>query len=365
MEDLFTTAHRALDRARELCPTGRPEGLGAGELVALSEALGTLRRAADAALAPVAAEIGRQSRTELGADSLARKNGFRSAAVMISTVVGTTTGEAARAMRIGESTTPRVTLTGHQAPPKYPHVAAALNATTIGALAAGVIVAACERLALRADPAALDRLERMLVNRAPGLTLDQLQKLILRAEAHLDPDGVEPRDTERRSNRALSIHEDRDGMLVLSGRLDPETAAPVKAAVEGLVTGMLRRRRDAARDGDADAGPVIEDTRTVAQMRADALADLCRHALGCDSIPQHPATTVVVRMTLEDLQAGTGSATIDGIPAPVSIPTARRLAADAQIIPCVLGGNSDILDWGRAKRLFTPAQKLALVERDG
>ncbi|MCX6503097.1 MAG: DUF222 domain-containing protein, partial [Microbacterium sp.] len=310
MEDLFTTAHRALDRAQALCPTGRPEGLGAGELVALSEALGTLRRAADAALAPVAAEIGRQSRTELGADSLARKNGFRSAAVMISTVVGTTTGEAARAMRIGESTTPRVTLTGHQAPPKYPHVAAAVNATRIGTLAAGVIVTACDRWAVRADPAALDRVERMLVDRAPGLTLDQLQKLILRAEAHLDPDGVEPRDTERRSNRALSIHEDRDGMLVLSGRLDPETAAPIKAAVEGLVTGMLRRRRDAARDGDADAGPgadahagqgggpVIEDTRTVAQMRADALADLCRHALGCDSIPQHPATTVVVRMTL-------------------------------------------------------------------
>ncbi|MCX6503516.1 MAG: HNH endonuclease signature motif containing protein, partial [Microbacterium sp.] len=68
---------------------------------------------------------------------------------------------------------------------------------------------------------------------------------------------------------------------------------------------------------------------------------------------------------LEDLQAGTGSATIDGVPAPVSIPTARWMAADAQIIPCVLGGNSDILDWGRAKRLFTPAQKLALTERDG
>jgi hypothetical protein len=363
MEDLFETAHRALDRARALCPSGRPEGLGPAELVALSEALGTLRRAADAALAPVAAEIGRQSRPELGKDSLARKNGFRSPAAMISTVVGTTSGEAVRAMKIGESTAPRMTLTGDATPPKNPHVAAALNAATIGTLAAGAIVAACERLSFRADPAAVDQLEKTLVERAPGLSLEGLQKLILRAEAHLDPDGVEPRDAERRGDRSLSIHEDRDGMLVFSGRFDPETGAPVKAAVEGIVSGMLRRRADAAL-GEG-AGASAEDTRTVTQMRADALAEICRHALGCEAVPQRPSTTVVVRMRLEDLQAGTGSATIDGVAAPVSVSTARRMAADAQVIPCVLGGDSEILDWGRAKRLFTPAQKLALVERDG
>jgi hypothetical protein len=370
MGDLFETAHRALDRARALCPGGRPEGLAPGDLVALSEALGTLRRAADAALAPVAAEIGRQSRAELGRDSLARKNGFRSPAAMISTVVGTTAGEAMRAMRIGESTAPGTTLTGDQTPPKNPHVAAALNSATIGALAAGAIVAACQRLALRADAAAIDRLEKTLVEAAPRLPLEALQKLILRAEAHLDPDGVEPREAERRGDRALSIHEDRDGMLVLSGRFDPETGAPVKAAVEGLVSGMLRRRHESSRDtaGTREADAVDgapEDVRTPAQMRADALADICRHALGCDSVPQRPSTTVVVRMSLSDLDAGTGSATIDGIAAPVSVSTARRMAGDGQIIPCVLGGDSEILDWGRAKRLFTPAQKLALVERDG
>jgi hypothetical protein len=31
----------------------------------------------------------------------------------------------------------------------------------------------------------------------------------------------------------------------------------------------------------------------------------------------------------------------------------------------VLGGSGEVLDLGRAARLFTPAQKLALVERDG
>ncbi|MBD3752489.1 MAG: DUF222 domain-containing protein, partial [Micrococcales bacterium] len=87
--------------------------------------------------------------------------------------------------------------------------------------------------------------------------------------------------------------------------------------------------------------------------------------LSCDRVPTGPATTVVVRMSLEELQSGIGAATIDGLEQPVSAAAVRRLAADAQIIPCVLGGGSEILDWGRLKRLFTPAQKLALAGRDG
>lgn len=35
------------------------------------------------------------------------------------------------------------------------------------------------------------------------------------------------------------------------------------------------------------------------------------------------------------------------------------------MIPWVCGGEGEILDWGREKRLFTTAQRLALAERDG
>jgi hypothetical protein len=35
------------------------------------------------------------------------------------------------------------------------------------------------------------------------------------------------------------------------------------------------------------------------------------------------------------------------------------------VIPCVLGGDSEILDWGRERRLYSKSQKLALGERDG
>ena len=40
------------------------------------------------------------------------------------------------------------------------------------------------------------------------------------------------------------------------------------------------------------------------------------------------------------------------------------MAAEAHIIPAVLGGPSEVLDLGRSNRLFSRAQRLALDERD-
>lgn len=157
------------------------------------------------------------------------------------------------------------------------------------------------------------------------------------------------------------MREERNGMIVLTAHLDPEHAAPVKTAIEALVTADLRAQRDASPDAPQ---------RSVRQMQADALARLAEHALGCDrrDLPLEGAT-VIVRMTLDDLvdDSGScsGSATIDGLAAPISVATARRMAAGGSVIPCVLGGGSEILDWGRRRRLFSPAQRLALGERDG
>lgn len=326
------------------------------ELMAVNQAFGALKRHVDAAYAPVAAEISRQSRRELGKDSIAKKQGFASAVVLISTTTGTSVGEAARIVQVGEAIAPRVALSGEPLPAKHPHVAEAVASGRLGMTAAAAIITLLDKLALRVDAARLDVGERQLATLAPGLRPDELNRLLSRAEAHLDPAGLEPRHEEGRAERTFVIQE-RDGMLVLTGKLDPETGAPVRAALDAYV-GETLRRNEHGEDGE-------QDSRSVKQMQADALSDLCRHALGCDDVPTGPTATIVVRVDLADLQNGTGAATIDGIDQPIPAATARRLAADAQVIPCVLGGDSEILDWGRAKRLFTPAQKLALAERDG
>ncbi|MFG6403030.1 DUF222 domain-containing protein [Microbacterium sp. P04] len=381
MDEQIASVVAALNAVAGVAGGRSVEALAPGELMAVNEGLGRARRLLDATYTSVAAEINRQSRPELGKDSFAKKQGYRTPATLISATTGTSVGEAVRIVAVGDATAPRVSLTGEVRPAKHQQVREALVAGRIGMPAATAIITMLDRVALRADAASLANMERQWAEAAPGLTLEQLQKLIQRAEAHLDPDGVEPREAELRGDRSLTIREERSGMIVLTGRFDPETAAPIKTAIEGMVAGMLHRR-DAGNTpglapGDADGGldagggdgaggtQVVEDVRSVKQMQADALSALCRHGVSCDQVPTGVTTTIVVRMSLEDLEKRAGWATIDGINQPVSAATVRRMVSDAQVIPCVLGGDSEILDWGRAKRLFTPAQKLASAERDG
>ncbi|WP_062379323.1 HNH endonuclease signature motif containing protein [Demequina pelophila] len=242
-------------------------------------------------------------------------------------------------------------------PPAFPHVAAALESGRLSVEFATAITTMLE--ALDPDHVGADRIEaaeRDLVERAAGLTLDQLQRIVRRFRASLDAQAHQRRLERLREQRTLTLRESRDGMVDISGRLDPETAAAVRAALEALVGDAMRRSRDA----------LGEDTRTTGQMRADALAALCRHAIGCDaSTLPLSTTTVVVRMTLEDLRRGNGQAELDGSTEPVDIDTARRLAASADVIPAVLGSKGELLNLGRRQRLFSNAQRCALVERDG
>jgi hypothetical protein len=69
-------------------------------------------------------------------------------------------------------------------------------------------------------------------------------------------------------------------------------------------------------------------------------------------------------MTLEALLDRLRGAAVADNDEVLSAATARRVACEADIIPVVLGGPSHVLDIGRADRYFTPAQRLALAQRD-
>ena len=330
------------------------------QLMAVTNAIGLVQRRLDAMHVDVAAEISRESRPELGADGLAKQQGYRTPARLIAAATGVSTGDASRLVRVGEATAPRTDLLGARLPAKYPLVRESLASGALSAQAAALIIALLDRCRIVAGAARIAEGERALTDTAAGLDLDDVRRLVLRAEAWLDPDGVEPRAEERRGKRSLTMFE-RDGMVHLNAQLDAETAAPVVTAIRGYVTAAFAARKDAP---DAEAPDA--DRRSVPMIQADALAVFCAHVLGCESerVPLAGAT-VIVRMTLDDLQSGTGSAAIDGLDQVIDVGAARRMAAGGGVIPCVLGGDSEILDWGREKRLFTRAQRLALVERDG
>jgi 5-methylcytosine-specific restriction protein A len=338
---------------------GDASGLSREQLIVVEAAIGVVQRTLDGVHAEVAARIAYESRAELGASSLAKEHGFRTAGKLIAASSGVSAGDAARLVRVGEATAPRSDLLGGRLPARYEVVREALASGRIGVPAAGLIVALLDRCRIVAGVERIAEAERLLVERAAGLGLDELRTLITRAEAWLDPDGLEPKEEEKRAKRSLTIVE-RDGLVHLNAVLDAETAAPVVTAIRGFVSAAFAARQDAPDAGAADA-----DRRTVPMIQADALAAFCGHVLGCGSRMPLAGATVIVRLTLDDLRNGTGTASVDGIDQPVSVGAARRMAAGGGIIPWVMGGRSEILDWGREKRLFTRAQRLALAERDG
>jgi hypothetical protein len=221
----------------------------------------------------------------------------------------------------------------------------------------GVDVAALFTGAL-ADLPDIDRTRTLFskaLAKAPGLPLHHVRKLVWRAQALADLAAWERREERQHEARVVTVRDEADGMVTLIARLAPLAAAPVRAVLDAGVRWAMQQRRDDPRS----------DTRTPGQMRSDILVDLCQHALDCTQATSGVKTTVVVRLTRAELESGLGLGEIDGTSQPISAAALRRAAADAEIIPVILGGASEILDWGRSRRLFTAAQRLALVERDG
>jgi hypothetical protein len=105
------------------------------------------------------------------------------------------------------------------------------------------------------------------------------------------------------------------------------------------------------------------------ERMAAALLELCRRfnngTVG-DGVSR-PTVDLIVVITYDqlfgDAQAAGICTTIDGTPLPVS--TVRKLLVDAKVYPVVMGGNGEVLDYGRGKRFFTEIQRRAIAVRDG
>jgi hypothetical protein len=89
-------------------------------------------------------------------------------------------------------------------------------------------------------------------------------------------------------------------------------------------------------------------------------------ALPAKALPTHGggATTVVVTIDFDRLKEKVGAAELSTGDV-VSASEAMRLACNADLVPLVLGGKAQPLHLGRARRLFSKEQRLAMGIRDG
>jgi hypothetical protein len=131
---------------------------------------------------------------------------------------------------------------------------------------------------------------------------------------------------------------------------------------------MLRRHllalANPARHAEAELRDESGDWKPLRRRMGEAFVEYVER-YPTDAAPQTAGVnaTVVVTMTLTDLLAEHATALLDD-GSRMSAGQARRLACEAGIIPVVLGSDSQPLDLGRARRLFTKAQRIALGLRD-
>ncbi|MFR9731968.1 DUF222 domain-containing protein [Saccharopolyspora sp. MS10] len=203
-------------------------------------------------------------------------------------------------------------------------------------------------------------LEQLLARQAEVLSPRELDLLAQSLRYALDQDGALRDEQQQIERRTLHLSDGRDGMTVLNGRLDRETGAKLRAALEPLT-----------RPRAADAGG--RDPRPWARRNADAFADLLDIALSSGELPgsggqrPHLAVTIGIDQLRERLQqdAVRFGGTITTTGQPITAGNARQLACDAEVLPVLLDGESRPLDVGRSRRTAPPHLRAALLARDG
>ena len=144
-----------------------------------------------------------------------------------------------------------------------------------------------------------------------------------------------------------------DGTVAIKGLLDKESGALALAVLSPLAAPT-----PATAEG-------IPDPRDTGKRYADALVHLCQQATPTLPAVRGERPNVMVLTYLDDLQNKIGAAPgyLDtGIP--ISIPSARKLACDAGIIPILMGSDGQPLDIGRTTRTTPTGIRRALIARD-
>jgi hypothetical protein len=203
----------------------------------------------------------------------------------------------------------------------------------------------------------VDKAAQVLVDAAGQFEPQMLRRLGERILSHVAPDLAEQaelaalRAAEARAHDRRHVtlsSEQADGQVRVTGRLDVESAAIIRAAIDPL-----------------SAPAAVGDDRSPGQRRADALTEVCRLALNTEQLPDNGGDRpqIVVTVDLDTITRQLAAGTLDTGQA-LSPEAVRRLACDAAILPAVLDGAGQVLDLGRQRRLFTGPLRRALVLRD-
>jgi hypothetical protein len=238
---------------------------------------------------------------------------------------------------------------------RRPEVRRALAEGEVNRSQAEVIVTTLDALPEDLDPTLVARAEERLVAEASRFgprALRILGRRILDVVAPGVGEDHERRILEREEAHAAAV-------TALTSRRRGDGTTDLHFRLADLVADRLFTYLEAFTSPRQTSG----DRRPYGQKLGHAFAAFLE-SVDPARLPLHggDATTVIVTLDYDRLRDGLGTALVAD--APVTAGAARRLACTAQLIPAVLGGDSQILDLGRARRLFSPIQRKAMAIRD-
>ena len=193
-------------------PVGAFRAAPDDRLLVFAGALERLGRVVDARRVEAAGEIQHRSRIALGTASLAVRKGCRDAVELLRRINLASTTTVRRHIKLGTQTRPQTALSGEVVPAPFPHIAAAIDAGTLGVDAATAIITELAPTLLRAHFQGIDGAEAELVAAATGTgpettipcTADEIREQATVWRAYLDQDGTLPTEERAMTRRSFS-----------------------------------------------------------------------------------------------------------------------------------------------------------------
>jgi hypothetical protein len=229
-----------------------------------------------------------------------------------------------------------------------------------------------------ATPENMDAAEAALVELAGTDGADDVAAIARAWRDAMDPDGIEPRHDEILARQGVFIAPEHNGIKTYTLKAAPVLSAQLDAVfLESMARGATPRfmseeelaaSTELVEDENGTLIERITDRRSLPQKRADILAGVL--LVGIRATQDGPANlrtigsvTAVIRM--EDLRNGTGFGIIEGTDETVPASVIQEIACDAGFYPVLVGDKGEPLRHGLLERYFTPAQRRAIIARDG
>jgi hypothetical protein len=188
--------------------------------------------------------------------------------------------------------------------------------------------------------------EARLLAEAKEASVGRFWHVCQQARHAADAAGVAREQALSVEARAFRINQQQDGMVTISGLLDPIGGTALRAALEPLA-------KKAGHD----------DPRDRERRLADALIELAQHAMDQATPRQRPHLNVTATVGTLYMFPGSASAEMEhGMP--VSEVTVNRIACDCSITRHIFDAESVLIDLGRDKRVVSPKLRKALERRD-